>query len=133
MITPTAMYWLSRLDGIHDFSVLLTITLLFETALCFLFGNIFAREKKDFYTTEEEAAGYRRIGGRLLSCAKWCVAAWIVSVSSLLFLPTTKEMAAIIVVPRIANSETVQQLGDGIVNLAQEWMRELAPKKGEAK
>ena len=129
MITPTAMYWLTRLDGIHDFSILLTIILLLGTAICFPLGNILAGEKKDYYTTEEEAARYRKIGNRLLSCTKWCVAAWIVSVSSLLFLPTTKEMAAILIVPKVANSESVQQLGDGILDLANQWLDELAPKK----
>ena len=131
MIAPTTMYWLTRLDGIHDFSILLTIILLLGTAICFPLGNILAGAKKDYFTTEEEAARYRKIGKRLLSCAKWCVAAWIVSVSALLFLPTTKEMAAILVVPKVANSEKVQEIGGRLYDLAVEWMEELRPTKGK--
>lgn len=44
-------------------------------------------------------------------------------------IPTTKEMAAIVVIPAVANSESVQGLGEGIVNLAKDWMVELSPKK----
>lgn len=44
-------------------------------------------------------------------------------------IPTTKEMAAIVVIPAVANSESVQGLGEGIVTLAKDWMTELSPKK----
>lgn len=131
MITPTTMYWLTRLDGIHNFSILLTIILLLGTAICFPLGNILADTKKDCVTTEEDAVKYRKIGERLLSCTKWCVAAWIVFVSSWLFLPTTKEMAAILIVPKVANSEKVQEIGGSLFDLAVEWMEELCQAKTE--
>lgn len=44
-------------------------------------------------------------------------------------VPTTKEMAAIIVIPKVANSESVQGLGEGVVELAKAWMQELKPDK----
>jgi hypothetical protein len=44
-------------------------------------------------------------------------------------LPTTREMAAILVVPRIANSEKVQTVGNHLYDLAVEWMEELRPAK----
>lgn len=44
-------------------------------------------------------------------------------------IPTTKEMAAIVVIPKVANSQPVQDIGQGIVDLAKDWMIELAPKK----
>lgn len=50
------------------------------------------------------------------------------------FVPTTKEMAAIMVVPRIANSQSVSDVAEGIVELAKAWMVELRPaKEGDAK
>lgn len=52
------------------------------------------------------------------------------------FVPSTKEMAAIKVIPAIANSETVQdkipEALNGLVDLATDWMKELSPKKEEA-
>lgn len=44
-------------------------------------------------------------------------------------IPTTKEMAAIVVIPAVANSESVQGLGEGIVTLAKDWMKELSPSR----
>lgn len=44
-------------------------------------------------------------------------------------IPTTKEMAAIVVIPKVANSQPVQDIGQGIVDLAKDWMIELSPKK----
>lgn len=47
------------------------------------------------------------------------------------FTPTKEEMAAIIVIPKIANSETVSEIGDGMKTLAAEWLEELRPNKKE--
>ena len=52
------------------------------------------------------------------------------------FTPSTKQMAAIVVVPKIVNSEKVQDVGEKLYGLAVEWMDELHPrkeKKGEGK
>jgi hypothetical protein len=46
-------------------------------------------------------------------------------------LPTTKEMAAILIIPRVANSEKVQTVGNHLYDLACEWMEELRPAKGK--
>ena len=46
-------------------------------------------------------------------------------------LPTTKEMAAIIVIPKVANNEKIQELGDGIYQLANDWLKEISPKKAK--
>lgn len=58
-----------------------------------------------------------------------------VAVALMVLVPTTKEMAAIKVIPAIANSEIVQDkipeaLG-GLIDLANDWMQELSPKKEE--
>lgn len=38
-----------------------------------------------------------------------------------------------IVIPRVANSESVKDIGDGIVTLAKEWIEELKPSAKEDK
>lgn len=48
-------------------------------------------------------------------------------------VPRTSEMAAIIVIPAIANNENVQDLGQGVVDLAKDWLQELKPHHKEAK
>ena len=122
MVTPSSIYWLTRLDVVNTLGIILTV-----------FGGIFSIATwvticvvgclED--TVEEKAL--------TLKLAKWTTAIATVGIFIACFVPTTKEMAAIIVVPRIANSESVQQLGEGIVTLAQDWLKELSPKKGEAK
>jgi hypothetical protein len=39
-------------------------------------------------------------------------------------------MAAILIIPRVANSEKVQTVGNHLYDLACEWMEELRPAKG---
>ena len=45
------------------------------------------------------------------------------------FVPTTRQMAAIVMVPKIANNEKVQAAGNKLYDLAVEWMDELRPRK----
>lgn len=44
------------------------------------------------------------------------------------FVPTTRELAVIKVVPMIANNEDMQGLGRDAMELAREWVKELKPK-----
>lgn len=45
------------------------------------------------------------------------------------FVPTTRQMAAIVMVPKIADNEKVQAAGNKLYDLAVEWMDELRPRK----
>lgn len=47
------------------------------------------------------------------------------------FIPSTKEMCAILIVPAIANNEKAQNLGNEIYDLAVEWLKEIKPGKEE--
>lgn len=49
------------------------------------------------------------------------------------FIPSTKEMAAIIVLPKIVNNEKVQDAGNKLFDLAVEWLEDLKPGKSVAK
>lgn len=58
-----------------------------------------------------------------------------IAVALMVLIPTTKEAAAIKVVPAIANSEIVQDkipeaLG-GLIDLANDWMKELSPQNSK--
>ena len=46
-------------------------------------------------------------------------------------MAASKGLAAIYVIPKIANSQTVNDLGEGVVTLAREWIEELRPAKKE--
>lgn len=112
MITPCQMYWLVTLDSIIAMSVTLAIILALTTSLIVCVA---------------------------LDCGKglWGAAltAFMAIACALVatFTPSTKQMAAIIFVPRIANSEKVQTAGNKLYDLAVEWMDELKPRKDGAK
>lgn len=120
MVTLTQMYWLTRLDSICNTLGTIFICLLVAIAALAVAGAI----PRDSLCDESHMQG-KRLHALL---PRFAVAALAVAVVGA-FIPTTKEMAAILVIPRIANSETVQQLGEGVVELAKAWMVELAPKK----
>lgn len=139
MITPSQIYWLAKLDDIRSFftdgflhdtvcAMLIfgTIAWVGLTIVCLAtFGEI----------GEEATATVRK--ARNSACGTMLTAIVLGTIMNLgaAFVPSTKQMAAIVVIPRIANSETVSDLGDlgkDLVGLAKEWVEEMRPRK-EAK
>lgn len=123
MITPSLIYWITRLDAVRSAAGALCVHSVLAVA-----GGLFAL----FVCVADDVPDP--------FCTIWRnvarVAAVTLAVSGLVLVltPTKREMAAIIVVPRIANSETVAEIGDGVKTLAVEWLEELRPnKKGGAK
>lgn len=57
----------------------------------------------------------------------WFYGVFIICI--MFFIPTTKEYCAIKVIPAIANNQQVQELPNKVIELANEWMEELKPKK----
>lgn len=112
-VTSSTLYWITRCDAFSNAGIIFTF--LFALAIIFLTMYIIINE------------------GGIFSKFIWfaCVISLISSLLIALLVPTTKEMAAIIVIPKLANSETVKELGDGVVTLAKEWIEELKPNKEE--
>lgn len=118
MITPSLIYWITRLDPLNRVGGVMAglgiiIGLFLFAPLCEDIG-------------EEAIAKVKR-------AQKWLLTIGIIGILICTFVPTKKEAAAIIVVPKIANSETVFELGDGIKTLAVEWLEELRPKNNKEK
>lgn len=112
MITSTYIYWLTRLDNIQVVAVLLTAISTVGTILSV--GGIF-----DELRSERLGRWLSRIMPTTL----------VLSIVTLVFLPTTKEMAAITVIPKIVNSEKIQTIGNDVYDLAIEWLQELHSEK----
>lgn len=114
MITEMEMYWLTRLDYICEFAK----AGIFLSILGIFVLTVFSMLE------DKEAVGKRYL--RKL---------WIPSVFLLffafmrVFTPTTKEYAAIRVIPMVANNKDVQKLGSNIVDLANKWMEDAMTKK----
>ena len=120
MITPTQMYWLTRLSNIQCLLMLVLVGLLFTGVAAIIAFGVNHGLDDDFCLSAKRFA---------FRC--FTLATMIGAISAL--LPTTKEMAAILVVPRIVNSEKIQTAGNKLYDLAVEWMDELKPRKNGAK
>lgn len=111
-ITTMQMYWLVMLDSINIGSVIMCVIL----AAC-IFAMIIAAVES------HECPTFVKV------CAPFFVVLFLAAFATCVFLPSTKQMAAIMIVPKIANSEKVQTIGNKVYDLAVEWMEELKPTK----
>ena len=126
MITGWEIYWFTRLDPLRGLTgmtavmglILSVLMFLLYPAFCDIFEHDDEKRKKSLTWTA-------RLQVAVFSATVLCAFAHAL-------MPTTKEMAAIKVIPMIANSESMQKLGDvgdNMLDLANEWLRELKPKK----
>lgn len=117
MITTTQMYWLTRLDALETLGIVMIVLGLIVTVIATM---IYACGFNAM--TENE----KRVGRNILRVS---VPSLVIGIVIAVFVPNTKEMAAIWVVPKLANSESVSEIADGIKTLAVEWLEELRPGK----
>lgn len=124
MITISNMYWLTRLDHVHTVLGTLFVLLVLSTIAVLIIGCIM----QDYTFTDETHERGRKFVGK----TPFMAAAFIVVLLVNALIPTTKEMAAMIVIPGVLNNEKVQTVGNKLYDLAVEWMDELMPR-GESK
>ena len=129
MITPTQMYWLVKLDDMrHVLSCIMWLPIVLAIVIGVMaFATFMMTIDGDRGTKKEAVSDIARLAILFVSMLLIVVALQV----AVAFVPSTKQMAAIIVVPKIANSEKVQTVGNQLYDLAVEWMNELKPKKGE--
>lgn len=124
MITPFHIYMitvLSRLGGMA-----LAVTIILGIALLFAWPmSIGMKQCIGPNTTDEEKDAFNVV----FRVTKNTTVVFVVAALLTVLCPSKKESAAIIVIPKIANSETVSELGDGMKTLAAEWLEELRPSK----
>lgn len=124
LITTAQMYWLTRLTPLCQ-GVGFIILLLALLAGGLLISGLVMQDPGAF---EGET---HRIGRKLVKASPFVAVLAVILLIANCLLPTTREMAAILIVPRIANSEKVQTVGNHLYDLAVEWMDELKPAKKE--
>lgn len=118
MITENSIYWITRLDYFCNFCWAMGILLVIFATFGVIVGFINWFEEED------------KRGLKLFLPALFLS---LLIVFGSLFIPTTKEMCAIKIIPKITNSEKVQELPNKVVDLAEEWIEELKPKKEKIK
>ena len=128
MITGWEIYWFTRLDPLKVLTGSTAVIGLVVSVLMFIlyptFCDIFDH---DDVKRKKSLAWTARLQVAVFSAA-------VLSAFAYALTPTTREMAAIKVIPMIANSESMRKLGDvgdNMLDLANEWLLELKPKKDE--
>lgn len=99
------------------------------TALATLFLVLFyaLESTSPFSKNEAEQASM----AKMKSLAKYSSIICACSTILTCIIPSKTEMAAIVVLPAIVNSEAVQTIPNELTALATEWLKELHPKKSE--
>ena len=106
-ITPSTIYWIARLDGLREALCVITALWLVGSIICLVIG-----------VTEELK--------KLFKNSMWsAIFAVICLFGSAVFVPTSKEIAAMIVIPKIANNENVQKIGSEFCEAALNWLKGL--------
>ena len=108
-VTQSLIYWISRLDPIFHLAM--------GTMLASLMGMAGLLV---VYTTDQDNKCIKYLKGFILPLC--------LSIATLVFVPTTKDMAAILVIPAVANNEDVQEISQDLVNLAKDWIKEKSPQ-----
>ena len=127
MISESFIYWFTRLDHLHSFiggldGLCFMLCVVLGLAFCITFIGKHGEQDDD--NLHNTFVAINNTAKKLFIC--------MVIVTCLLsgtrtMLPTTKEMAAIYVIPKIANNENVQEIGSEMITLAKEWLKELHP------
>lgn len=143
-ITPIEIYWMTRLDEFLFLFGIVFLVLVILAIANVIGGFIAMVEAYDnramHYNNGADAPkDEARMRMRFSRAVKIGVAAFLLGLVAS-FVPSAKQMAAIIVIPKLANSEIVAEMGDAakeMIVLARDWLKTLSPlhdnKKGEAK
>lgn len=112
MITSTGLYWITRLDYLQmaSFAVLVF-------SLVFILVLVLARSSGDFDIS------FKQVLIPLIPA--------LIGAAGAVFIPSTKEMAAILVIPKLVNNEKAQRIPDKILDLCTQWLDSKIAKKGE--
>ena len=132
-MTESMIYWITRLDGIRGLCFgIQTFAVLFA-----ILGIIVAIVALCISVTAEEEGSDddARIASSIckFACKVWIPAFCIAMVCSLArtFTPTTKEMIAIKVIPRITSVDNVEKIKDvskDMLDVTAEWLKDMRKK-----
>lgn len=115
MITETEIYWITRMDYFQGAAIALGVLLSLASAT---------------FTVVAVAHWYEEKNSNMFKVAFPTLLACLTILIGSMFIPNTKEMCAIKILPVIINNEGVQELPNRVVDLANEWLEELKPSKG---
>lgn len=132
MITPTQIYWLTRFDEIKELTSDFAKVSIALCVILIIWGLMLNPLRHDHLVDDTIREKTRKIIKTFFILAPCFLLVSIGLKCVDVFVPTTKETAAIYVIPKLANSEAVQKLpsiASTVVDLAEDWLKELKPTK----
>ena len=141
-MNETTMYWMTRLDGIKSLLEGLGLLCGVVSAGGAMFWAIAAsvrkaneRYNRDNYVDSDWAEA-NAIANTAKTFVLWCLPLSIALSVAHVFVPTTREMVAIKVIPAIASTEMCEKLKDvsrDFVDVAAEWLNDVKGDNKERK
>ena len=141
-MTETTMYWITRLDGVRSLlngSGILCGVVFFVGALFWVIAASI-RKANERYNRDDHVdsdwAQAKAIENTAKPFALWGLALSTALSVAHVFIPTTREMVAIKVVPAIASPDMCEKLKDvsrDFVDVAAEWLKDVKAGDKERK
>jgi len=127
-ISTSLMYWFTRLDPINMLCSVVAVLGFFVIGITTIIYCVSATD-----TYSDDAQTVTKLCKRFF---KILIVPWVVALLGVIFVPTSREMAMIYVVPHIAESQIIKQdvpeLYDLGINALKDWLKKEQPK-GEQK
>ncbi len=119
-MTESTVYWVVMMDNISmAIYLLFGMSLLAALITAVVAGSLAdSGDDKDTFT--------------MIKAFGVCCAFSLVCLVGVALVPDTKQAAAIYVLPRVVNNEQLQQLPNKLLELSNEWLDELKPRKEES-
>lgn len=114
-ISPVEVYFILQLDSFREIINILLVLIAIST----VFSTIVFFVSHDDWLHSDE-----RFMGVIKKTCKISLTLFIIFILVRAFLPTTKQMATVILLPQVINNENVQQLPEDILKLVQTLIKE---------
>ena len=132
-MTESMIYWITRLDGIHGFCFGIQTIAVISTIIGATVALVAVCIKVSSEVEESDDDARVASGTCKIACKVWIPAFCIAIMCSLArtFMPTTKEMIAIKVIPQIANVNNIEKIKDiskDMLDITSDWLKDMRKK-----
>ena len=132
-MTESMIYWITRLDGIHGFCYGIQTIAVISTIIGATVAFVALCIKVSSYEESDDDDARFASGICKIACKVWIPAFCIAIMCSLArtFMPTTKEMIAIKVIPQIANVNNIEKIKDiskDMLDITSDWLKDMRKK-----
>jgi hypothetical protein len=131
IMSPWELYWLLKLDDVGSLFQMFAVIIGFGCLIGLggFIGCLLEKSSTDSYNDPDKYDTPIKILKKIL----WiCLPIEFILIIGATFLPTTKQMATIIVVPKVINSvqnnKALMELPNEVATLASSWIKELRPE-----